>query len=194
MKHIGLLFGSFNPVHVGHMVLANYFAEFSEMDQVWMVVSPHNPLKKQSSLLADHHRYHLVELAIGNDYNGIKASKIEFNLPVPSYTINTLTYLTEQYPDHRFSLIMGSDNLENFHKWKNFEQILAHHSLYVYPRPKHDGGELKVHKSVTWTEAPLMQISSTFIRKAIGQNKDVRYYLPASVFEYIEEMNLYKKK
>ena len=193
MKHIGLLFGSFNPVHVGHMVLANYFAEFSDMDQVWMVVSPQNPLKKQGSLLADHHRYRLVELAIGDYYRKIKASKIEFALPVPSYTINTLTYLKEKHPNNKFSLIMGSDNLESFKKWKNFEQILSNHLLYVYPRPEHDGGELKSHQNVKWTEAPLMQISSTFIRKAIKNKNDVRFYLPTPVFEYIDEMNFYKK-
>lgn len=193
MKHIGLLFGSYNPVHIGHMVLANYFAEFSEMDQVWMVVSPHNPLKKQSSLLADHHRFQMVETAIGEDYKKIKASKIEFGLPVPSYTIHTLAHLTEQYPNDKFSLIMGSDNLENFHKWKNYEQILENHFLYVYPRPEHSGGDLKDHPKVKWTEAPLMQISSTFIRKAIKNKKDVRFYLPAAVYEYIEEMNFYKK-
>ena len=193
MKHIGLLFGSFNPVHVGHMVLANYFAEFSDMVQVWMVLSPQNPLKKQGSLLADHHRYRLLELAIGDYYENIKASKIEFGLPVPSYTINTLTYLKEQYPNDKFSLIMGSDNLESFKKWKNFEQILKNHLLYVYPRPEHDGGELKNHQNVKWTEAPLMQISSTFIRKAIKNKKNVRFYLPTPVFEYVDEMNFYKK-
>ncbi|NNC86503.1 MAG: nicotinate-nucleotide adenylyltransferase, partial [Bacteroidia bacterium] len=188
MKHIGLLFGSYNPVHMGHMVLANYFAEFSDMDQVWMVVSPHNPLKKQSSLLADHHRFQLVELAIGEEYKNIKTSKIEFGLPVPSYTINTLAHLSEKYPDHTFSLIMGSDNLEHFHKWKNYEQIIENHFLYVYPRPGHAGGDLKDHSNVKWTEAPLMQISSTFIRKAIKNKKDVRYYLPTAAYEYIEEM------
>lgn len=130
----GLFFGSFNPIHNGHMVIANYFAEFSDLKQVWFVVSPHNPLKPAGSLLNDFQRLQLVELAIG-DYRKMKVSKIEFGLPKPSYTINTLTHLQEKFPQHEFVLIMGSDNLHTFHKWKNYEQILEYFSIYIYPRP-----------------------------------------------------------
>lgn len=188
----GLFFGSFNPVHNGHMVIAQYMAEFSDLDQVWMVVSPQNPLKPSASLLQDYQRLHLVELAIGN-YRKLKVSKIEFELQRPSYTIHTLAYLREKYPQHEFSLIMGADNLSSLHKWKNYELILADHDIYVYPRPGADGGEFKNHPRVKWTEAPLIEISSTFIRNAIKNKKDVRFMMPEKVSDYIEEMNFYKK-
>jgi nicotinate-nucleotide adenylyltransferase len=189
---IGLFFGSFNPVHNGHMVLANYMAEFTDMQQVWFVVSPHNPLKPVGSLLNDYQRLQLVELAIG-DYRKIKLSKIEFGLPKPSYTIHTLVHLHEKFPDHEFVLIMGSDNLHTFHKWKNYEQILKHHQIYVYPRPGYDGGDFKNHPQIKFTQAPLMELSSTFIRNAIKAGKDVRFMLPEKVFNYLDEMNFYKK-
>lgn len=188
----GLFFGSFNPVHNGHMVIANYFAEFSDLDQVWFVVSPHNPLKPAGSLLNDFQRLQLVELAIG-DYRKMKVSKIEFGLPKPSYTINTLTHLQEKYPQHEFILIMGSDNLHTFHKWKNYEQILEYYSIYIYPRPGFDGGDFKNHHKVKFIEAPLMEISSTFIRNAIKSKKDVRFMMPEKVADYIDEMNFYRK-
>ena len=189
---IGLFFGSFNPVHNGHMMIANYFAEFTDLEQVWLVVSPHNPLKPAGSLLNDYQRLHLVETAIGS-YKKIKISKIEFGLPKTSYTINTLVHLNEKFPQHEFVLIMGSDNLITFHKWKNFEQILENYKIYVYPRPDSDGGELKNHPFVKIIQAPLVEISSTFIRQAIKEGKDVRFYLPESVYDYIDEMNFYKK-
>ena len=189
---IGLYFGSFNPVHSGHLMIANFIAEFTVLNQVWMVVSPHNPLKPAGSLLQDYHRFHLVELGIGS-YKKIKASKIEFELPRPSFTINTLTYLKEKFPQHDFSLIMGSDNLETLHKWKNYEIILEDYDIFVYPRPLHDGGNLKSHERVKWIEAPLMEISSTFIRNAIKNGKDVRFMMPETVSDYIDEMNFYKK-
>jgi nicotinate-nucleotide adenylyltransferase len=189
---IGLYFGSFNPIHSGHLMIANFIAEFSILNQVWMMVSPHNPLKPAGSLLQDYHRFHLVELGIGR-YKKIKASKIEFELPRPSYTINTLAYIKEKFPQHDFSLIMGSDNLETFHKWKNYDIILEDHDIYVYPRPLHDGGSLKNHERVKWMEAPLMEISSTFIRNAIKNGKDVRFMMPETVADYIDEMNFYKK-
>jgi len=189
---IGLFFGSFNPVHNGHLVIAGYMAEFTDLDQVWLVVSPHNPLKAESSLLQDYHRYTLVTLGIG-DYRKIKPSKIEFGLPKPSYTINTLNHLAEKYPDDRFALILGSDNLATFKNWKNWELIISQHELYVYPRPGTDGGELRTHPNVKITEAPLMEISSSFIRKSIKEKKDIRYMLPESVYNYIEEMHFYEK-
>ena len=189
---IGLFFGTFNPIHNGHLVIAQYMAEFTDLDQVWMVVSPHNPLKLAGSLLQDHHRFEMVRIAVG-DYKKLKASKVEFGLPKPSYTINTLAYLHEQYPADNFVLIMGSDNLDTFTKWKNWEQIIEHHEIYIYPRPGSDGGTLKSHPKVKLVEAPLMQLSSTFIRKAIHDKKDVRYMLSESVYKYLDEMNFYKK-
>ena len=189
----GLFFGSFNPVHVGHMVIAQYFAEFSDLDQVWLVVSPQNPLKPSNSLLQDYHRFEMVRIAVG-DYRKLKASKVEFSLPKPSYTIDTLTYLREQHPEHTFVLIMGTDNLQNFKKWKNWEVILQEHPIYVYPRPGFDGGELINHPNVRLIEhVPLMELSASFIREAIKNRKDVRFMLPRDVYEYLDEMNFYRK-
>jgi nicotinate-nucleotide adenylyltransferase len=190
--HVGLFFGSFNPVHVGHMVLANYMASFTELEQVWFIVSPHNPLKEKSSLLEQNQRLHMVNLAIG-DANQLRSSNIEFGLPQPSYTINTLAHLKEKYPQHRFSLIMGEDNLESFTKWKNYEEILKHHSVFVYPRPGCNPGELKDHKSVILTKAPVMEISSTMIRQSIKAKKDVSFFVPKAVWDYLDEMHFYKK-
>jgi len=189
---IGLFFGSFNPVHNGHMVIAGYMAEFTALDQVWMVVSPHNPLKPAGSLLQDYHRFHLVELAIG-DYRRLKASRIEFELPKPSYTVTTLAYLQEKYPEHDFALIMGLDSLETLPRWKDHELILQHHDIYVYPRPGHDGGTLKDHPRVKRTDAPMMEISASFIRKSIREGKDVRFMMPEAVDRYVDEMNFYRK-
>lgn len=190
--HIGLFFGSFNPIHVGHMVLANYMASFTDLEQVWFVVSPHNPLKEKASLLNQNQRLHMVNLAIG-DNDRLKSSNIEFSLPQPSYTINTLAHLKEKYPKHQFSLIMGEDNLESFSKWKNYEEILKNHKLYVYPRPNCNSEELKAHPNVVMTEAPLMEISSTMIRKAIKDKKDVSFFVPQAVWQYLDEMSFYKK-
>ena len=187
---IGLFFGSFNPVHIGHMALANYMLEFTDLNRVWFVVSPHNPLKNKSSLLADHHRLALVQQAIG-DNNKIKASDIEFALPKPSYTVNTLVHLAEKYPKNEFALIMGSDNLESLHKWKNYEVILNQYTIYVYPRPGFAGGQFATHKNIVMTEAPLMSISSTMIRNAIKEKKDMRYFMPTAAWNYLEEMHFY---
>ena len=190
-KKIGLFFGSFNPVHVGHMIIANFMVEHSDLGEIWMVVSPHNPLKEKKSLAKDHDRLHLVRLAIGDNLN-IKASDIEFGLPKPSYTIDTLAYLTEKYPHHEFSLIMGGDNLGTFHKWKNYEAILENHNIYVYRRPGYDLGDLQDHKRVTILEAPLLTISASYIRKQVKEKKSIQYLVPDRVWEYIDGSSMYK--
>ncbi|MGZ4115902.1 MAG: nicotinate (nicotinamide) nucleotide adenylyltransferase [Bacteroidia bacterium] len=189
---VGLFFGSFNPVHVGHMVLANYMLAYTDLDRIWFVVSPHNPLKQKSSLLHERQRLQMVTLAIG-DNNKMKASNIEFKLPQPSYTINTLTYLKEKYPANDFVLIMGADNLEGFHKWKNYEEILKQYEIYVYPRPDTKGGDLINHKKIKLVNAPLMEISSTAIRNAIKEKKDLRYFVPEAAWEYLKESHFYEK-
>jgi nicotinate-nucleotide adenylyltransferase len=202
---IGLYFGTFNPIHVGHLVIANYMADYTDLEQVWLVVTPHNPLKDKSSLLNDRHRYHLVQEGI-YDNPKLKVSDIEFKLPQPSYTVSTLTYLQEQFPKHEFSIIMGEDNLRTFHKWYNHEVILDKHKLYVYPRVltmqeehevktiSHDLlNDCRSHKNVIiCDDAPVMKVSSSFIRDAIKNGKDVRYLLTEPVYKYIDEMNFYK--
>lgn len=190
--HIGLFFGSFNPVHIGHMALANYMLSFTDMDQVWLVVSPHNPLKQKKDLLHQNDRLHLVELAI-DGHPKIRSSNIEFGLPQPSYTVNTLAYLKEKFPQHTFSIIMGQDNLQTLHKWKNAETLLNNHRIYVYPRPGSGKGQYDQHPHVHLTEAPLMEISATFIRSAIKEKKDVSFFMPPKVWQYIDEMNFYRK-
>lgn len=193
---VGLFFGSFNPIHVGHMVLANYMLAYTELDQVWFIVSPHNPLKKKSSLLHERHRMQLVTLAIG-DNPQLKASDIEFSLSQPSYTVNTLVHLRERYPKLDFVLIMGEDNLQNFHKWKNYEEILRQHELYIYPRyekqPETGDPEVLNHSKIKHIPAPLVEISSTMIRQAILEKKDIRYFMPEPAWQYIKEMHFYEK-
>lgn len=190
--HIGLFFGSFNPIHVGHLVLANYMASYTDLQQVWFVVSPHNPLKEKASLLDQNQRLHMVNLAI-EEVSFFNSSDIEFKLSQPSYTINTLVHLQEKYPKHTFSLIMGEDNLQSFTKWKNHEEILKNHKLYVYPRPNNPETDLKKHPQVVMTEAPLVEISSTFIRNAIKSKKDVAFFMHPKSWQYCEEMGFYKK-
>lgn len=189
---IGLFFGSFNPVHVGHMIIANYMAEHTSLDKVWMVVTPQNPHKKRASLANDYDRLHLVNLAIG-DNSKIQSSNIEFNLPQPSYTVDTLTYLKEKHPSHEFVLIMGGDNLGTFHKWKNYEEILNHHEIYVYRRPTYELGDLKDHEKVSIFDAPLMQISSSYIRKQLEIGASIKYLVQESVEEQIASSGMYKK-
>lgn len=193
MKKVGLYFGTFNPIHIGHLVIANHMAEFSDMDEVWLVVTPHNPLKKKRTLLEDHHRYELVYRAV-ESYPKLLPSKVEFGLPQPNYTVNTLAHLEENYPDHRFALIMGEDNLRTLHKWKNHEVIMARHEIYVYPRLQAGAvaGEFEDHGNIHKIDAPVMELSATFIRKAIAEGKDIRPMLPAPVWEYIDEMNFYR--
>lgn len=188
----GLFFGSFNPIHVGHMILANYMLEFTDLDEVWFVVSPHNPLKEKQTLLAQNHRLSMVRLAV-EDHIHLKASDIEFKLSQPSYTINTLTHLKEKYPKRNFALIMGMDNLQTFDKWKNHEQILKNYNLYIYPRSGFEPGKYADRANVILTDAPIVEISSSFIRKAIKDKKHVGCFMPDKVATYIKEMNFYKK-
>jgi len=189
---IGLYFGSFNPIHIGHLAIANYMAEYSDLDQIWFVVSPQNPFKQKSSLLSDYHRLELVNRSIEN-YTKLKASNIEFGLPKPSYTIDTLTYLKEKFPANEFSLIVGSDNLKSFSKWKNYELILQNHDLYVYPRPGFKDEEVQLEGNIHLVNAPLMEISSSFIREAIKNKKEIPYFMPEAAYRYLKEMHFYEK-
>jgi nicotinate-nucleotide adenylyltransferase len=192
MKKIGLYFGSFNPIHIGHLIIANQILVNSDLEEVWFVISPHNPLKEKSSLLDDNHRLSLVKVAI-EDNPDFKACDIEFKMPKPSYTIHTLLNLEEKYPSRKFCLIIGSDNLHSFEKWFNYEQILQNYQLYVYPRPNYLDCPFKTHPSVKWVDAPLIEISSSYIRDAIKNNKSAKYLLPAKVLDYINEMHFYQK-
>ncbi len=188
----GLFFGSFNPIHVGHMVLANYMLSFTDLEEIWFVVSPHNPLKDKKTLLAQNHRLAMVRLAV-EYFPRFKASNIEFKLSQPSYTVNTLAHLKEKYPDNKSSLIMGIDNLRSLDEWKNYEQILKNHKIYVYPRQGSDAGKFTNHPNVIITEGPVIEISSSFIRKAISEKKDVQFFIPENVAQYVKEMSFYKK-
>jgi len=201
---IGLYFGTYNPIHVGHLIIANYMADYTDLDQVWLVVTPQNPLKKKNTLLEDYHRLAMVEIAI-DENKKLKASNIEFKLPQPSYTSNTLAYLQEKHPEHSFSLIMGEDNLRTLHKWKNYDSILNEHTIYVYPRALTEQeradlaeltpikNKLSEHKNVTICDAPVMKVSASFIRSAIKEKKDVKYLLTDPVYKYVTEMNFYKR-
>ncbi|MBT3382147.1 MAG: nicotinate-nucleotide adenylyltransferase [Prolixibacteraceae bacterium] len=192
-QKVGLYFGSFNPIHIGHMAIANYMVEFTEINQLWFVVSPQNPHKRKVNLLDDYQRLEIVQRAVEGDER-LSASNFEFYLPKPSYTIDTLAYIKERHPKNDFVILMGSDNLESFHKWKNYEIIVENYGVIVYPRPGFDKSKIRMHKNITIVEkAPLMEISSSFIRKAIQQEKDVRHFLPPKSWKYIEEMNFYKK-
>lgn len=202
---IGLFFGSFNPIHVGHLIIADHMANHSELDEVWMVVSPQNPHKEKKSLLVDHHRLALVREAVESNPK-LKASDIEFGLPIPSYTVSTLTYLKEKHPSNTFSLIMGEDNIRTLHKWYNYENIINNYKIYVYPRVltvqelaakketiEQDSNGLMTHKNVVFlNDAPVMKVSASFIRKAIKEGNDVRYLLTEPVHKYVDEMNFYK--
>lgn len=201
---VGLYFGTYNPIHVGHLIIANYMADYTDLDEVWLVVSPQNPLKTSNALLADYHRLAMVRVAIENNTK-LKASDIEFTMPKPSYTADTLIYLHEKHPNYTFSLIMGEDNLRTLHKWKNHEEILNHHTIYVYPRAlteqeREDKGLNNLEKNAIFNhanikicDAPVMKLSSSFIRKAIAEKKDIKYLLTEPVYKYLTEMNFYKK-
>lgn len=191
---IGLYFGTFNPIHIGHLIIANHMAEHSDLEQIWMVVTPHNPLKQKNSLLDDRQRYHMVQLAT-EDYPKIKPSDIEFKLPQPNYTVNTLAHLNDKFPQHEFSLIMGEDNLNSLHKWKNYDYILEHYDLYIYPRISSEtkNSTFENHPRIYKIDAPIVEISSTFIRENVKSKKNVRPLLPESVWEEIDYNNYYKK-
>jgi len=208
-KKVGLFFGTFNPIHVGHLIIANHLAEHSDLEEIWLVVTPHNPHKKKKTLLEDNHRLAMVRIAI-EDYPKLQASNIEFDLPQPNYTVKTLAVLEEKYPEKEFCLIMGEDNLKSLHKWKNYEVILDRFAIYVYPRvignisktspliPLQRGNSnkenslLKNEKNITKINAPIIEISSTFIRKNIASGNNIRPMLPNKVWEYLDEMNFYK--
>jgi nicotinate-nucleotide adenylyltransferase len=189
-KRVGLFFGSFNPIHVGHMMIAEMVHTSGKVDEVWFVVSPHNPHKRKEELLPEQDRLDLVREAIGTVYH-LKVSDIEFNLPKPSYTIHTMTYLAEKYPDYSFQLIIGEDNLHSLPKWMNYEQLLMH-GLLVYPRPNTKPSTLAEHPQVTWVEAPKIDISATMIRKLVKADKSVKYLVPDGVAELIESRKYYK--
>jgi nicotinate-nucleotide adenylyltransferase len=191
---IGLYFGTFNPIHVGHLIIANHMVEHSDLDEIWMVVTPHNPFKKKNSLLDNHHRFELVYRAT-EEYEKIKPSDIEFKLPQPNYTVYTLAHVLDKFPNKEFCLIMGEDNLKSFHKWKNYETILEHHHIYVYPRIAEGKVEhqFKNHPKIHKVDAPIVQISSTMIRNGIKEKTNVKPLLNKEVWQYIDEMNFYKK-
>ncbi len=193
MKKTGLFFGSFNPVHNGHLIMANYMAEFTDLDEVWFVVSPHNPLKERKSLLADYHRLYICRMAVEDQVN-MRAADFEFKMPRPSYTIDTLTWLSEKFPERAFVLICGTDIFKSFKKWKNYEQILNNYSIYAYPRKGSGLGEFEDHGSVVLhSSAPQMEISSSFIRKGLRSGKNMSYWMPKNVHDYIIEMHFYEK-
>lgn len=192
MIKTGLFFGSFNPIHVGHMAIANYMVEFTEIDQLWFVISPQNPLKKKKTLLDEYQRLELVNRAIGDDLR-FRASKVEFNLPKPSYTIDTLAYLSEKYPTHQFFILMGSDSLETIQKWKNADVLVANYDIIVYPRPGFNPEIAKKYPRVQIANAPLIELSSTFLRESIRAGKDVRHFLPHRSWDYLQQMNFYKR-
>ncbi|MGB0836700.1 MAG: nicotinate (nicotinamide) nucleotide adenylyltransferase [Flavobacteriaceae bacterium] len=190
---IGLYFGSFNPIHIGHLIIANYLVEHSDLDRVWMIVSPHNPLKEKKTLLEDHHRLEMVYRAC-ESYPKLEVNDIEFKLPKPSFTVDTLVHLREKYPEHDFTLIMGEDSLIHFHKWKNYEVLLEENDILVYPRlgEKRMPEEYKNHPKIHFLQAPVIELSATAIRKDIEKGLNVKPYLPVEVWSYIDQMNFYK--
>jgi nicotinate-nucleotide adenylyltransferase len=188
---IGLFFGSFNPIHIGHLIIGNVMARNTGLDKVWFVVSPQNPLKPGKGLLHEFDRYDMVRAAIADNHK-LEVTDVEFHLPRPSFTINTLAYLAEKYPGKEFKLILGEDNLENFTQWKNYEQILQHYGLYVYPRPNVTNTDLKRHPNVTMVEAPLLDISATYIRQCIKHNKSIKYLVPEAVEQMIDSKQFYR--
>lgn len=192
-----MYFGTFNPIHIGHLVIANFMATHTELDEVWLVVTPHNPLKSRDGLLPDEHRMQMVRLAV-MDNNHLQASDVEFTLPQPNFTIDTLDALKVEFPEVVFSLIMGEDNLRSLDKWKSYERILSDYDIMVYPRALTEGenadneGAVLDHSRVTLCDAPMIRISSTFLRNAISEQKDIRYLVPDKVINYISNNYLYE--
>ena len=191
MKKVGIYSGSFNPIHHGHLMLASYLVTFVELDELWLLVSPQNPLKPKAELLDDQHRLEMARLAVGDD-PFIKVSDVEMHLPTPSYTINTLTALSEQYPDCEFVFICGMDSLQNLKNWREYQRILDNYELLVFPREGYDGGDLVNYPSVTVLKTPILEISSTFIRQCIKEGRDVRYFMPEKAFLYMKENRFYE--
>jgi nicotinate-nucleotide adenylyltransferase len=191
VKKTGLFFGSFNPIHLGHLMIASWMAEFTDIDQVWFVISPHNPLKEKSSLLPDVNRLYMVNVAV-EDEPKFKASNIEFHRPQPSYTVDTLTCISEKHPGKEFVVIAGSDALPTLHRWKNYDQLLEHYHFYIYPRPGTAKSTFDDHPHIHFVTAPLVEISSSFIRESIKEGKSMQYFLPAKVWEYIDRMGFYR--
>ena len=191
MRKVGIYSGSFNPIHHGHVMLANYLVEFSDLDELWFVVTPQNPLKQKAELLDDAERLKMVQLAVDDDTR-FHVSDIEMHLPRPSYTINTLTALSEQHPDCQFVFICGMDSLQNLTRWYQYQNILDNYKLFVFPREGYDGGELANHPSVTILKTPILEISSTFIRQCIKEGRDVRHFVPEKVFCYLQQRDFYK--
>ena len=191
-KQIGLFFGSFNPIHIGHLIIANHLVEHSAMDELWLVVTPQNPFKEKQSLLDNHLRLEMTNLAI-DEYPKLRASNIEFQLPQPNYTVNTLAYLEEKHSQANFALIMGEDNLKSFHKWKNYKHILANYPIYVYPRISEGDipQSLINHPQITRINAPIIELSATFIREEIKVGRNIRPLLPEKVWQYIDKLGLY---
>jgi nicotinate-nucleotide adenylyltransferase len=190
---IGLYFGTFNPIHIGHLIIANHMAEFTNLEEVWLVVTPHNPHKQKSTLLDDYHRLEMVYLAT-KDYLKLKPSDVEFKLPQPNFTVNTLAHLSEKYPKHEFALIMGEDNFMSLSKWKNHEYILKNHEVYVYPRLQNSVSQQPILETekIKVVNAPVIEISATFIRESIKSNKNIRPLVPTNVWEYLDRNNFYK--
>ena len=190
-KKTGLFFGSYNPIHHGHLIIASYMLEYTDLDEVWFVVSPQNPLKEKKNLLADYHRLALVNLAVEDHYQ-FRSSNIEFSMPKPSYTIDTLTWLNEKYENREFVLICGTDIFPTFRKWKNYEALIDQYKIYVYPRPGYGLGDYRDHESIFIHNAPIMEISSSFIRNGIRERKNMDFWMPAKVYKYILEMHFYE--
>jgi len=189
---VGLFFGSFNPIHIGHLMISSYLLQHSPLDELWLVLSPHNPHKERKTLADDYLRLEMLQAAVEEE-PGLKACAIEFDLPKPSYTVDTLAYLREEHPEHEFVLLMGGDNLRSLPRWKNYEQILAHHAIYVYKRPKVSLGELENHPSIhLFPEAPLVEISATYIRRQVANGGSIRYWVPDAVREIIEKSGVYR--
>ncbi len=190
-KCTALFFGSFNPIHVGHLIIANTMLQQGGVDEVWLVVSPQNPLKERATLLADHHRLQMVQRAVDDNYR-LRVCDIEMHLPIPSYTVVTLAALQDKYPDREFCLVMGSDNLATFDRWRNYQYILDNYHLLVYPRPGSEHCKFASHPNVTLVDVPMIDISSSYIRQQIAAGRDVRYLLTEPVYNYLTEMHFYE--